>query len=227
VGQDDLELRHGQQLARPTPHPLGPQDQRRGAGLDERLMALVGDGDRRPAGVPVQQQAGAAEAGSCSICGRTSERKTSRWSSIWSRRSRMKVTRTQPPAGVEPARCSSPTCQVRTSGRLPNTSCARIRSGATSAALARSSASDSQAVVMMQVPDPRSASIDSPTQPGTSCTAGSTSSRTTAMPVSRSSGRPVNVVDLACMTPPLPAAARLAPARSVLVRSRRRKDLFG
>src|SRR3954452_7147988 len=126
---------------------------------------------------------------------------------------RAQVTVARAPAGEGRSRCSTATSQdwIRASS-APSICMRRSCMGRTISADALSVSSSAQALETMQRPVSRSASIDSPTQPGMPVMAGNSFWPTKAMASSRRWGSPWTLVDRAYM--PCPLAAEWLPRSS-------------
>ncbi|COW84678.1 Uncharacterised protein [Mycobacterium tuberculosis] len=94
------------------------------------------------------------------------------------------VARTHAPSAERWSRCIAAISHSSTAGVPPNISAHRSRIGVTCSRLACMASAVSQALVAMHLPDCRSTKRDTPMHPSIPCSAGITTSRTCAIPVS-------------------------------------------
>src|SRR4051812_42265376 len=123
----------------------------------------------------------------------------------------LQMTRAQAPSLAWCTRCRTAISQSSTRAAPPMISSARRRIAMTPSVLRCRASESAHALVTMHRPDPRSQSMDRPTQPFIWCTAGMTLSQTYPIAASMASGFPRMVVERAYM-PPLLSRAGGTPA---------------
>src|SRR3954447_22848331 len=198
VGEHEVELADVGDLPTDGPGELVPVRAGLLAGPRQRVSAVIGRADRCEAVSPIDHHADAAHPAKLFDVRQDARPEGVHGRVRPGRVPRTRTTRVQAPSCVPWVRRMTTTSQSLTSAspRPPSfTACALT--WRTPAALARSASSVAHELVTIQRPEPRSTSMDRPTNPSIVWTVDMTSSRTKAMISSALEASALTVVDLA------------------------------